>query len=783
MPLFPRQILAYASTAAVLLVGSAVQARQCRVTQLPGQPFIPGTNTRATCTICHLAQNGGGSRNAFGVDVEPRVNGSQCTEFWSRALAELDSDGDGFTNGEELGDPEGDGPRSTSFPATLPGDAGHNPIGNKMPIVAISSPAANANIPADAFFTIEATASDTDGTITKVEFFDGTTRLGESATAPFSVRVRLAPGSHSLTARATDDRRGTKSSSSISMRVSAPIAMKMAGGSREESGGVRLNWEGGIGPFILQRKLALQASAWENLPAVLERTLVLPGAAPVAFFRVTDLGQVDSIPLSVSLSGTAERPEPVTTDAAGSGLLRIEADSLVFDVRTTGLGGRVAAAHIHGPAAIDELAPPLFDLEPFAVGVLNNIGAVAGTLPLTPEQKLALVNGNTYVNFHTPENPRGEVRGQIAPAVMQAVLLGLNERPEPVVTDGSGVASLRLVGNQLSFNLSYFNLSAAAVAAHIHGPAERDTTGGVMITLDPYCVGKAGTRGAYAGTVMLNPAQLAAVIAGKTYFNIHTPDHPRGEIRGQILPHVTTIPFSVAMGGDAERPAPVQTAGKGLGLLGMEDGKLMVNVAYAGLSGPATAAHIHGSGRSTNTANPMIDLASIGWADGTQGGFFGLLSITNPTHLSNFRGGVTYLNVHTAANVPGEIRGQIIPMVLKSSLASSNEVDRPPLPSTATGRATVFIAHANLHFHLSYSGLTSAASAAHIHGPATAIRNAPPIWDLDVFRGDGAGQAGSYAGTIDAALTPLGWISDLAGYFNIHTQGNPAGEIRGQIIR
>ena len=61
----------------------------------------------ASCLTCHDTLLGG-TRNAFGMAVEPLVPVDDCvTEFWGPALAALDSDGDGRTNGEELGDPLG----------------------------------------------------------------------------------------------------------------------------------------------------------------------------------------------------------------------------------------------------------------------------------------------------------------------------------------------------------------------------------------------------------------------------------------------------------------------------------------------------------------------------------------------------------------------------------------------------------------------------------------------------------------------------------------------------
>ncbi|MFY9574320.1 MAG: Ig-like domain-containing protein, partial [Blastocatellia bacterium] len=67
------------------------------------------------------------------------------------------------------------------------------------PSVSITSPANNALFNAPVNITISATASDTDG-ISKVEFFQGSTKLGESLTSPYSFGWNNAPaGSFALT--------------------------------------------------------------------------------------------------------------------------------------------------------------------------------------------------------------------------------------------------------------------------------------------------------------------------------------------------------------------------------------------------------------------------------------------------------------------------------------------------------------------------------------------------------------------------------------------------------
>jgi hypothetical protein len=68
--------------------------------------------------------------------------------------------------------------------------------------------------------TISASASDPDGTVTKVEFRDGTTLLGTDTSAPYSYTWKnVPPGTHSLTARATDNAGAATTSSPVGIDV------------------------------------------------------------------------------------------------------------------------------------------------------------------------------------------------------------------------------------------------------------------------------------------------------------------------------------------------------------------------------------------------------------------------------------------------------------------------------------------------------------------------------------------------------------------------------------
>ena len=70
--------------------------------------------------------------------------------------------------------------------------------------------------------TIAANATDPDGQVTKVEFFraDGSVKLGEDTTAPYTYQWRNPPtGDHLLRVRATDDQGASATSSAVRITV------------------------------------------------------------------------------------------------------------------------------------------------------------------------------------------------------------------------------------------------------------------------------------------------------------------------------------------------------------------------------------------------------------------------------------------------------------------------------------------------------------------------------------------------------------------------------------
>ncbi len=96
---------------------------------------------------------------------------------------------------------------------------------NQSPNVNITAPSAGATFTAPASYTFSANASDSDGTVSKVEFFRGSTLVGTDTSSPFSVSESgLGAGTYTLTAKATDDDNAATTSAAVNITVNGPAA-------------------------------------------------------------------------------------------------------------------------------------------------------------------------------------------------------------------------------------------------------------------------------------------------------------------------------------------------------------------------------------------------------------------------------------------------------------------------------------------------------------------------------------------------------------------------------
>ena len=95
-----------------------------------------------------------------------------------------------------------------------------NAPGNQLPNVSISSPSTGATYTAPATVSIQATASDSDGTISRVEFYRGSTLISTDTTSPYSASwTNAGAGTYALTARAFDNSGGSRTSTAVNVSI------------------------------------------------------------------------------------------------------------------------------------------------------------------------------------------------------------------------------------------------------------------------------------------------------------------------------------------------------------------------------------------------------------------------------------------------------------------------------------------------------------------------------------------------------------------------------------
>jgi hypothetical protein len=114
---------------------------------------------------------------------------------------------------------------------------------------------------------------------------------------------------------------------------------------------------------------------------------------------------------------------------------------------------------------------------------------------------------------------------------MGATMNAASEVP-PNTSTGTGNATVNLdkATKTLTWTVTYSGLTGDATAAHFHGPAAPGANAGVVVAIATGSVPNPAV-----GSKVLTDDQIADLLAGKWYVNIHTKANPGGEIRGQVV--------------------------------------------------------------------------------------------------------------------------------------------------------------------------------------------------------------------------------------------------------
>ncbi len=611
-------------TLAVLMMGGMFGQAEARPFR-PGQIPNGGINR---CSSCHFNPMGGGGRNAFGQTIEraflvaPATPANATIDLftvnWGPDLANLDSDGDGVTNGQELGDPNGawrvgqpapGSPRNVSLPGDFqskPGDLSFTTVAN-VQVMRNDTPAPAISLTAAMDGTQENPAVTTAGKGTGAFVLDAS-----------GLRYRITVDS-------------------LSGPMTAAHFHNAAAGT---NGGV-------IQPITFTGNTA--TGVWAITPAQVAELLagriyvnVHTAANPGGEVR----GQVTlnaGASFWAALDGSQENPALTVTGTA-SGSYWLDSKGLNYRITYSGLTGPRTASHFHN-AARGTNGGVVRDI-PFTGNTATGTwGFDDATQPLTTALLDQLLLGRIYTNLHTAANPGGEIRGQVLMTSglrFTAMLDGSQENPA-VTTSGIGTGAFAWDAYGLQYRVTVSGLSGAISAAHFHNAAA-GTNGGV-VQATPF------TGATSAGNWAITSALLKELLAGKIYFNVHTAANPGGEIRGQLMP-ASGVAFWAAASGAQENPS-VNTSGQGTVYVTWDGNGLTYRATVDGLSGAISASHFHSAFPGTNGGVVLPVTFTGSTTTGTRS------AADAAPLLADLWAGKLYFNVHTAANPGGEIRGQV----------------------------------------------------------------------------------------------------------------------------
>ena len=102
-----------------------------------------------------------------------------------------------------------------------------------------------------------------------------------------------------------------------------------------------------------------------------------------------------------------------------------------------------------------------------------------------------------------------------------------------VTTTGTGTlnGTYNASTNKLDYTINWTGLTTAVNVAHFHGPALAGVSAGPMVNIT---VTNPAITGSAAGSVTVHDSVETHLLNGRVYYNIHTVNHPGGEIRGQV---------------------------------------------------------------------------------------------------------------------------------------------------------------------------------------------------------------------------------------------------------
>jgi Cu/Zn superoxide dismutase len=364
---------------------------------------------------------------------------------------------------------------------------------------------------------------------------------------------------------------------------------------------------------------------------------------------------------------------------------------------------------------------------------------------------------------------------------LSARLQGVNIIPTAVTTTANGVASMMLSANMdtLQINIAVAGLNGQITGLHLHA-GNATTNGPVLIDFMSQLDVNVVRTYITGATLAMHKNEI---LKGNTYIVVHSNAYANGELRGQVT--IESDMQATAMLSGAQEVPAVATMATGFATFAISKDNRMLhwNVTTTGLSGMITAAHLH-EGMMGMNGGVVEDLSTTITANGKS--ISGMMPITSTTLIAQLKAGTIYINVHTAANPSGEIRGQLM---AQNGMRFDAKIDTAQIGATlatlSDGFGTAMLsfnaAMDSLMFDITGNNLTGPITAMHFHNAAAGSAGGV-VLDLGPYL---MGNRAMGTWTAANGLTPMLVKELLMGkiYIACHTTANPGGELRGQVFR
>lgn len=327
---------------------------------------------------------------------------------------------------------------------------------------------------------------------------------------------------------------------------------------------------------------------------------------------------------------------------------------------------------------------------------------------------------------------------------------------------GTATFSLDALGSTLEYTVTH--TVAAPTAAHLHLGIAGES-GEVLLPL-------AVAPGVLSGTLRLTPEQASHIAQGRVYVDIHSAEHPDGEIRGQVVLPGEIVYVARLTADQVSESTASSAAGIGAFLVDGTTNRMRFELRAGGMAGAPTRALV-GMGPAGVEGPMVLDLTDPKTPAAVSLAGARTIDSSEPLDLGRW-----YVSIHSRSFPMGELRGQILRPGQELYLARMRAQESvPPVSSQASGSVALIVDsdRSRIIYDVALSNMT--ATEAFLGEAPVGVRGAASV----PFQVLGSSFRSMRMLTQDSTL--LSSLSAGNVFASAASQSFPEGEIRGQMRR